>query len=149
MAYVNGGGSPGDQEAAVTFESAEPAIVEFTAGNPVQATRYFYVADASQVGFSIVAKVDPLTRADTIATIARQFAYAFDVDAAVPGVLDIAETQDVKPLGGLTDVVQVAVASTSGKSTSILQLDQQDIRPDLFAAAVATERARLDTFESA
>lgn len=142
-----GGGGLGEATAAFTFQGAEPTVHEFIPGRPEQATRFLYTADASGVGFSLVVGKEALKSPALIRTVAGQNAAAMNADAAVPGVVDIAETQDVKPLGSLDDVFQVAIDSASGRSETIITVASIDMRPEVFAQIVAETRATLATWE--
>lgn len=144
---IDEGGGQVDVEADAIFRSGEPTVYEFVAGQPEQATRYTYTAAESLVDFSLVVSGEALKSPKLIATVARQWAATWNQNAQVPGVTDIAETQEVRPLGSLEDVVQVAVESTSGRSTAIITLRQSDSRPDVFAQRIADERATLDALE--
>ncbi len=148
---TGGGGintDPGSEETApFTFGDAEPTVHEFVPGKPEQATRYTYIADASQVGYSLIVSQEAQKFPDLIVTVAGQLANTWNQNAAVPGVTDIGESQDVKPLGSLVDVYNVAVQSTSGRSEAIITLTDDLIRPDVFATYVSDERARLDKLE--
>ena len=144
---LDGGGGGSEAEAPYTFQDAEPTVHEFVPGKPEQATRYLYVADASQVGFSLVVGSEALKNPGLISTVAGQWANTWNLNAAVPGVQDIGEDQAVRPLGSLEDVVNVAVSSTSGRSSGIITLTQSQVRPDDFAAEVAAFRKVLDANE--
>lgn len=145
---IEEGGGPVDEVAPYTFIGGEPTIHSFSPDHQEQATRFEYQADASGVVYSLVVSGEALKFPDLIATVAGEWAATWNINAAVAGVEDIAESQDVKPLGGLEDVVQVAVSSPSGKSTSVLTLRQSEVSPDVFAAKVSAERARLAKFEA-
>lgn len=144
-----GGFGTGEEEAEVEFVDGEPIVWEFVPGNPENAVRNLYRAVESGVVFGLVLSQNaqkPLN-AGVVNTVARQLGAMWNANAAVPGVTDIAETQDTRPLGGLQDVAQVYVESTSGKSAGILTLTQDEFRSDVFAEAVAAERANLDALE--
>lgn len=148
----SGGGGintdPGSEDTApFTFGDAEPTVHEFVPGKPEQATRYTYIADASQVGYSLIVSQEAQKFPDLIVTVAGQLANTWNLNAAVPGVTDIGESQNVKPLGSLVDVYNVAVESTSGRSEAIITLTDDEIRPDVFADAIAAERKTLDRLE--
>lgn len=147
MLLDEGGGTP-DVEATADFQSAEPTVHEFVPGRPEQASRWLYVAHDSQIGFSLVVGREAQKSPALIRTVARQTAAMLNADAAVPGVDDIAEDQEVKPLGSLTDVFRVAVSSTSERSSTFLTLKPADMRPDVFAELVGAARADLDDLET-
>lgn len=144
---LDDGGGLGEESAAFTFEASEPTVHEFIPGRPEQATRFLYTADASGVGFSLVVGQEALKSPNLIRTVAGQNAAAMNADAAVAGVVDIAETQDVKPLGSLDDVFQVAIESASGKSQVIITVRSIDMRPAVFSQIVAAQRATMATWE--
>lgn len=141
------GGIASEATAPYTYLGGEATIHSFDGEHTEQATRFSYRADASRVVYSLVVSGEALKFPDLIATVAGQYAAVWDENAAVAGVTDIAETQEVRPLGGLDDVYNVAVESQSGKTEGVISLHVLDTRPDLFAAAVAAERKTLDAFE--
>jgi hypothetical protein len=140
-------GGPDLPVAAYRFIGGEPTIYSITPDRVLQAVRFEYQAVESGVGYALVVAGEGLKDAPLIAKVAGQWAATWNANAKVPGVEDIAETQEVRPLGALEDVVQVAVSSSSGRLTEILTLDQYDSETSRFAEKVAAERARLDTFE--
>lgn len=144
---LDDGGGPVDVQADAIFRSAEPTVYEFVTGRPEQATRYTYTAAESLVDFSLVVSGEALKHPQLIQTVAREWAATWNQNAQVPGVTDIAETQEVRPLGSLVDVVDVAVDSTSGRSTAFIQLGQNELAPEVFAKRIADERATLDALE--
>ena len=147
----SGGGAGSEATAPFTFLLSEPTLHAFSPELVEDAQRNTYQADDSGVVYSLVLAGEALkfqqVNPSLIATVAGQWANTWNVNAAVPGVADIAETQDVSPLGSLDDVFQVAVTSTSGRSTAILTLRDQQLRTDVFAGIVAAEVAALDTIE--
>ena len=147
------GGLASEETAPFTFLVSEPTLYAFSPELVEDAQRNTYQADQSGVVFSLVLSGEALklsrSEPDLIATVAGQWAAVWDTNRAVVGVTDIQETQEVTALGSLDDVVQVAVESTSGRSTGILQLAPVNYRPDLFAQAVADEIAVLDAQEQA
>lgn len=148
---VFGDGSSPDATAPFTFRLSEPTLHAFSPDLVEDAQRNTYQADISGVVYSLLLTGEVYknmaANASLVATVAGQLAATWDANAAVPGVADIVETQEVSPLGSLDDVYQVAVQSTSGRSTLILALTNQQIRPDVFAQIVATNVAALDTLE--
>ncbi len=149
----DGGGISSEAVAPFTFLLSEPTLYAFAPDVVEDAQRNTYQADESGVVYSLVVSGEALKNArknpGLIATVAGQYASAWNQNWAVPGVVDVAETQDVTALGSLHDVFQVAVESTSGRSTSILTVADQDVRPDVFAGLVADEVKALDAQEKA
>jgi hypothetical protein len=142
---VGGGGLPEQQDAYI-YLGGEPTVHAFTPEHVEQATRFQYQAAQSGVVYSVLASGEALKSPALIATVAGQMAHAWNQNALVPGVTDIAETQEVRPLGSLEDVYQIAVESTNGKTGGVLTVEGQNIRPDVFAELVADYRATLDAF---
>jgi hypothetical protein len=134
-------------EAEVTYLGGEPTVHAFQDDKVEQAMRFTYRADASRIDFALVVSGDTLNTPETILKVARQVAYALNADSAIPGVLDMEETQYVTPLGSINDIWNVAFSSTSGLTTQIVQLQQLDMRADLFATTAAYWRAQLDKYE--
>ena len=155
MLITDGSGGLSDETTApFTFLLSNPTLYAFSPELVEEAQRNTYQADDSKVVYSIVVSGNLLdfiraTGSDVLATVAGQWANAWNINRAVPGVADIAETQDASPLGSLYDVVQVAVVSTSGKSTSILTLTDNQLPPDAFAPIIRAEVQRLDAAEVA
>ncbi len=141
-----GGGSGSEQEDPYTYLGGEPTVHSFSPEVVEQATRFSYRADESGVVYSLVVSGEALKFPVLIATVAGQYAHTWNLNAAVAGVTDIAESQEVRPLGSLEDVYNVAVESTNGKTGGVLTLGQDDIRPDVFAEQVAAYRKTLDAF---
>jgi hypothetical protein len=132
---------------------SEPTLHAFSPELVEDAIRNTYQADESGVVYSLVVSSEALrasrTNPSLIPTVAGQIAAIWNENARVPGVTDIVETQEVSPLGSLSDIFQVAVESTSGLFTSILTVTQNQVRPDVFAAIVGSEVARLNAAEAA
>lgn len=147
------GGIASETVAPFTFLFSEPTLHSFTPELVEDAQRNTYRADLSGVVYSLVLAGEVYknmrTNATLVATVAGQLAAVWDENAAVPGVADIVETQDVSPLGSLTDVFQIAVQSDSQRSTAIITVQDQQVRPDVFAGIVAAERAALNAQETA
>lgn len=103
---------------------------------------------------------DPLgTVVWTPALIAEQLAYwagIWNQNAEVPGVLGISVTQETNAAGTLVDVARVYIASSSGRSTTVLELGPRKWLPSVanttltesFGDAVARARAELDQVEA-
>ncbi len=143
---VDGGGELPDTEDAYTYLGGEPTVHSFGGEQVEQATRFSYRADQSGVVFTILASGEALNNPGVIATVAGQLAHQWNVNATVAGVTDIAESQEVKPLGSLDDVYNVAVESTNGLTGGVLVLATEDTRTDVFAEKVAAYRKTLDAF---
>lgn len=145
------GGIASDVTAGFTFLQSEPTLHAFSPELVEDAQRNTYQADESGVVYSLVLSGEALkasaTGSDLIATVAGQMAAVWNENARVPGVADIVETQETSPLGSLNDIFQVAVESTSGRSTNILTLTPSQIRPDVFAGIVAAQVALLNRNE--
>lgn len=148
-----GGGIASEAEAPFTFLLSEPTLYAFSPELVEDAQRNTYQADTSGVVYSIVLSGEALRYyrkyPDNLGTVAGQLAAMWDENRAVPGVTDIIPTQDVSPLGSLYDVAQVAVESTSGRSTAIITVRDQDSRPDIFAPIIADAVKSLDAQENA
>lgn len=140
-----GGGLP-EQEDPYIYLGGEPTVHAFTPEKVEQATRFSYQALASGIVFSVLASGEALKSPGLIATVAGQIAHTWNVNATVPGVVDVAEIQLVSPLGSLDDAYEVAVESTDGKTGGVITVKPLDIRPDVFAQLVAAQRATLDAF---
>jgi len=142
---VGGGGLP-EQEDAYIYLGGEPTVHAFTPEKVEQATRFSYQALESGIVFSVLASGEALKSPGLIATVAGQMAHAWNINAKVPGVVDVAEVQLVSPLGSLDDAYEVAVESTDTKTGGVITVQTIDVRPDVFAQIVAAERTRLDAF---
>lgn len=142
---VGGGGLP-EQEDAYTYLGGEETVHSFDLEHVESAMRFSYESIPSGVVFTILAGKEAQKSPGLIKTVAGQMSHAWNLNVAVPGVVDVAETQEVRPLGSLDDVYQIAVESTNGKTGGVLTIDSVDIRPDVFAQLVAAYRATLDQF---
>lgn len=147
------GGIGSEEEAPFTLLLSEPTLYAFSPELVEDAQRNTYQADASGVVYSLVLSGEALkyqrTNPGLIATVAGQLAAAWNTNAAVPGVVDIQPTQETSALGSLYDVTQVAVESTSGRTTEILTLRDQQVRPDVFASIIAATVKAMDAAERA
>lgn len=143
----NGSGG-GLGKAAYTFLHGEPTVYAFSPDDLENATRNTYTADASQVPFAVVFVRPELLQPFVFDDVASTWAWVWDQNASVPGVVDIAPDQQVTALGRLLETVQVAIESTSGRSEVILTLGDQFVMPDPFAARVRAEVARMDAIEA-
>lgn len=142
---VGGGGLP-EQEDPYIYLGGESTVHSFDLEHVEQAMRFSYEAIPSGVVYTILAGAEAQKSPGLIKTVAGQMSHAWNLNAAVPGVVDIAETQEVRPLGSLDDVYQIAVESTNGKTGGVLTVEAVNIRPDVFAQLVAAYRAQLDQF---
>ena len=148
LAAVDGGGIPGGiGHAAFTFLSGEPTLYAFSREDVANARRNTYQADESGVVYAVTFVNPQLLEASEFNDVAGSWAWIWDKNAKVPHVLDIAEDQRVKALGGIEDVVEVAIESSSGRSSATVVLTQNQVMPDEFAQAVAAEVAQLDAIE--
>lgn len=143
---ITDGGGTGEAEADVRLLGGEPTVHAFSPERVEQATRFEYQAIQSGVVFGLVVTNEAKNSPALITTVARQVAAALNADAAVPGVVDMEETQTVSPLGSVDDVWNIAITSTSGKVTQIFTFGQQSMRSDIFAQNVASLRTQLDQF---
>ncbi len=143
---VDGGGELPDAEDPYTYLGGDDTVHSFGDAKVEQATRFAYRADESGVVYTILASGEALNNPGVIQTVAGQLAHQWNINATVPGVVDIAETQITKPLGGLDDAYDIAVISTNGKTPGVLQLEPADTRTDVFAEKVAAYRKTLDAF---
>jgi hypothetical protein len=135
------------QHAPFTFLSSEDTVYVFSPEDVEQAARNTYRADTSGVVFAVTFIQPNFMQPSDFADVAGEYAWIWDYNATVPGVADIAEHQIVQPLGGLEDVADVAVVSSTGRSTGVLQIDQNSVVPSIFSQRVASFRARLDAIE--
>jgi hypothetical protein len=84
------------------------------------------------------------------------WANRWNQNALVPGVAGITVTQQVDAAGNLSDVAQVTVVSTSGNSTSLLNVPPRQWLPSVsgttlttsFGDTVRAEVQRLDAIEA-
>lgn len=141
--------------AAYTFLVAEPTLQVLSPEIVRDAQRVTAQAVESGVVYSLLFApypTDPqgtvIWSADAIAAQLSQWAGTWNTNAKVPGVLGIALSQDVDAVGQLKDVALVTVASTSGNSTTQLNLFPADFFPDTFAVRVEDARAQLDAVEA-
>ena len=141
------GGGAGVGHAAFTFISGEPTLYAFSRDDVENARRNVYQAEESGVVYAVTFVRPELLKPAEFNDVAGSWAWVWDQNAKVPHVLDIAEDQRVKQLGGVEDVVEVAVSSTSGRSSSTIVLTQDEVWPDTFAQIIAAEVGRLDQIE--
>lgn len=145
------GGIGSEVTASFRFLLSEPTLHAFSPELVEDAVRRTYQAEESGVVYSLVVSGEALkglaTNPGLIATVAGQLAAVWNQNAAVPGVTDIVETQEVSPLGSIDDVFQVAVESSSGRSTGLLMLKPSLIRPDIFASIITSTVATLNAGE--
>lgn len=141
--------------AAYNLLVAEPTLQVLSPEYVRDAQRVTAQALASGVVYSLLFAPYPTDTNGTVIwtpeAIASQLALWADhwnANAKVPGVLGIALSQDVDPSGQLKDVALVTVSSTSGKSTTQLNLYPADFFPDTFPVAVGNARAQLDAVEA-
>lgn len=148
----DGGGGIGitGEEADATLLGGEATLHAFSPEHVENAQRNIYRADASGVTYALTLSMEALKpdNAALVNTVAREYAAMWNKNAAVTGVLEIAEVQDTTPLGQLVDIAQVAIESTSGRSQTVLELPESKFPPDLFAAAVGAAVAGLDALEN-
>lgn len=142
--------------AAYSFLIAEPTVQVLSPEIIRDAQRVSAQAAKSGVVFSLLFApypTDPdgnvIWTPEAIASQLSDWAGTWDTNAAVPGVLGIALSQDIDAAGLLKDVALVTVSSTSGNSTTQLNLYPADFFPDTFAPRVAAARAQLDAVEAA
>jgi len=83
-----------------------------------------------------------------IELIARDIAAALNRDALVPGVVDIAVTEEINASLQRFPVATVTVESTSGQSDDQITVKYGALFDDRFDKAVAAARAKLDDIES-
>ena len=149
--------------AGYSFLSAEQTIQVLSDDITRPAQRVTGIANASGVVYSLLFAPYPtdeqgsvIWTADAINGQMDYWAGVWDQNAQVPGVLDISVTQNVNPAGRLMDVAVVVVASTSGKSTTQIELGPREWAPSVagttltrsFPDAVAQARAQLDAVEA-
>ncbi len=147
MLLSDGGGITTDAEADVTVLGGEPTVHAFSPAKIEQAERIYYRADASGVVFALVVSTEAQLHPDLILTNARQVAATLNVDRAVDGITGITETQEVDDLGGINDVFEVAVRSSSGLILQTFTVSPSSMRADVFADLAASWRRSLDALE--
>ena len=141
--------------AAYSFLIAEPTLQVLSPEIVRDAQRVTAQALESSVVYSLLfapyptdPNGDVIWTADAIASQLSTWAGNWNTNWKVPGVLGIALSQDVDAAGQLKDVALVTVSSTSGNSTTQLNLYPHDFFPDTFAPAVEAARAQLDAVEA-
>lgn len=145
--FIDEAGGISEEEAAFTPRGGEPTVYAFNPEKIEDAERFYYMANESQVIYPLVVSGEALKFPDLIATVAGQLAFAWNQNAKVPGVLQVSANQEAQPAGNLIDVFDVYVSSTSGLTQGLVQVQGQDVRPDLFAKLIGAERATLDKYE--
>lgn len=147
------GGIASEAVAPFTPINSEPVLHSFSPELVEDARRNLYRADLSGVVYSLTLAGEVYRNMDAniqlVATIAGQMAAVWDENAGVPGVVDIVLTQETTVLGSVFDYFQVAVQTDSGRFTSIVNVKDQQARPDVFAGIVAAELASLKAQEAA
>jgi hypothetical protein len=86
--------------------------------------------------------------ADLVRNTVEAWAAFWDMNAAVPGVVAIGLAQEVDDAGQLSDVANVIVSSTSGRSTMQQVIRPAQFMPSDFKPVVESARAQLDKLES-
>ncbi len=144
---IGGGGD--ETTAAYTVLGSEPTLHAFSPDRIEDAQRISYRADLSGVIYSLTVLAEALTpdNIHIVAQVAGIWANRWNQNAAVPGVTEIEDGQEVTTLGSINDIVSVAVDSTSGNSTTIVTVHERDMEPQFFAPIIAQTRATLDTLE--
>src|SRR3954452_12998745 len=108
-----GGGGGGEATASYTFLGSEPTLHAFSPDRIEDAQRMSFRADLSGVVYSLTVGSEALKNPGVIANVAGIWANNWNENAAVPGVEEIEDGQEVTTLGSLNDIVNVAVTSTS------------------------------------
>lgn len=144
---VEPGGEPFTGKAAYTFLHGEPTLYTFSREDVEQAVRNTYQATDTGTVFAVTFVRPELLKPFVFDDVASSWAAVWNANRQVPGVTDIAPDQRVLPLGGLEDVVDVAVESSSGRSSDTVTLSQAEVWPDVFAARIGEQVARLDAIE--
>jgi hypothetical protein len=133
----------------------EPTIQTLGSDIVRDAMRITYRAQPSGVVFSLLFAPVEIWTAQTVADQAQLWSDNWNQNALVPGVVGIATTQQVNAAGNLEDVALVTVSSTSGNSTSQLELPPREWLPSVagttlttsFGDRVRAEVQRLDAIE--
>lgn len=141
--------------ASYNFIAAEPTIQVLSPDVVRDAQRVTGQAAVSNVVYSLLFApypTDPTGKVvwddQAIASQMELWAGYWDTNSAVPGVAGVSVTQEVDASGQLVDVALVTVLSTSGNSSTLLQLYPHDFFPDTFAPRVEAARAQLDAVEA-
>lgn len=78
---------------------------------------------------------------------ASPLADTFNEVATLPAVTSVSMVQDVTPLGGIEDRVQATIVSTSGKSSSIVDMPLSEVQRGRLPEAVGALQGELDEVE--
>lgn len=134
-----------------TFLHSEPTIQTLGPDIIRDAARITYQAEPSGVIFPLLfVSVRPGDwPASKIAAQANHWADVWNTNAAAPGVVDIAIAQHVTPAGHLDDMAAVTIRSTSGRSTSTIEIARVDFPASRFEVLTVAELVRLDAIEAA
>lgn len=134
-----------------TFVQAEDTVQTIGADVSRNAERITYQANPSGVVYSLLFAPWPsdIWTPKTIQQQADLWETRWNTNRAVPGVTGISVTQQTSEVtSNLEDVAFVGVKSTSGLSTSLVELPLPAFWPDEFAKRIAAERAALDAIEA-
>lgn len=143
-----GGGGADETTAAYTPLGSEPTLYAFSPDKVEDAQRITYRADQSGVVYSLTVSLEAFNNNPAVvANVAGIWANRWNINASVPGVTEIEDGQEVTTLGSINDVVQVAVDSTSGHSTTVVTVRQRDMEPQFFKPIIDQARAVLDASE--
>ncbi len=147
-----GGGATdgGEATAAYTPLNSEPTLHAFSPDRIEDAQRITYRADESGVIYSLTVLAEALKEDNlpNLGVVAGIWANRWNINAAVPGVTEIEDGQEVTTLGSINDIVSVAVESTSGNSTTIVTVKERDMEPQFFAPIIKQTRSLLDALEA-
>lgn len=133
------------------FENGEATVQTIGTDIVRNAQRNTYTASPSGVVYALLFAPWPseIWTPQTIQDQANLWEDYWNENSAVPGVTGISVTQQTNPVtGNLEDVVFVGVTSTSGLSTSQIELTIFESLPQNFAGHVQAERAALDAVEA-
>jgi hypothetical protein len=143
--------------AAYTYLGGEDTIQTLASNISREAMRFTYRANDSGVVFGLVFGPwpSPNWTDEVLAEQAAYWAGNWNENARVPGVTGIDVTQDTDGLGNLVDVARVAIVSTSGLTTSIVNVGVRSFLPSVagttlttsFGDAVRAAIAQLDAVE--
>ena len=137
------------------FLANEPTIQTLGSDILRDAFRVTWQATPSNVVYSLLFAPVEIWTAELVNQQGDVWANNWNQNAAVPGVAGITVTQQVDTAGNLQDVAQVTVLSTSGNSSSLINLPPAEWSPSVegttlttsFGDAVRAEVARLDAIE--
>ncbi len=144
------GDGAGEATAAFTQLTSEPTLHAFSPDRIEDAQRITYRADESGVIYSLTVLAEALTELNlpNLGRVAGMWANRWNINAAVPGVQEIEDGQEVTTLGSINDIVSVAVDSTSGNSTTIVTVKDRDMEPQFFEPIINRTRSFLDAMEA-